>query len=296
MKKRIFGRMIKKLKWLVIISVVLVALGTVGIGIASVYHMKYALKSLFNMEFNTGNDSWAFGDISFYNKIGERAVANSEVTFELVLQPGKENLGRILGLFIMVARCYQEAGFDLKAIMGAQWCMTTVGWKDFATRNKQFIEEADLQPGDVIWYGRPSGNHMMMYAGNGQVIHAKGEKYGTVYEPLANTGYRSARQVYFFRPYLNLLDESTDDSSDDAYFADSSGYGPDNGIVMQVPGGTVWTGWTVFESGRERFNLAGSDGGYAYGCYQFDIGYSLVDFLKFCVSYNQHTMERSSTS
>lgn len=51
MKKRIFGRMIKKLKWLVIISVVLVALGTVGIGIASVYHMKYALKSLFNMEF-----------------------------------------------------------------------------------------------------------------------------------------------------------------------------------------------------------------------------------------------------
>lgn len=32
--------------------------------------------------------------------------------------------------------------------------------------------------------------------------------------------------------------------------ADSSGYGPDNGIVMQVPGGTVWTGWTVFESGR----------------------------------------------
>ena len=24
----------------------------------SVYHMKYALKSLFNMEFNTGNDSW----------------------------------------------------------------------------------------------------------------------------------------------------------------------------------------------------------------------------------------------
>ena len=73
----------------------------------------------------------------------------------------------------MVARCYQEAGFDLKAIMGAQWCMTTVGWKDFATRNKQFIEEADLQPGDVIWYGRPSGNHMMMYAGNGQVTIGK---------------------------------------------------------------------------------------------------------------------------
>ena len=287
MKKRIFGRMIKKLKWLVIIGVMLVALGTVGIGIASVYHMKYALKSLFNMEFNTGNDSWAYGDISSYNKIGERAVAIARSRLNWSYSQAKRTLEGSWDCSSMVARCYQEAGFDLKAIMGAQWCMTTVGWKDFATKNKQFIEEADLQPGDVIWYGRPSGNHMMMYAGNGQVIHAKGEKYGTVYEPLANTGYRSAKQVYFFRPYLNLLDESTDDSSDDAFFADSSGYGPDNGIVMQVPGGTVWTGWTVFESGRERFSLAGSDGGYAYGCYQFDIGYSLVDFLKFCVSYNQ---------
>ena len=247
MKKRIFGRMIKKLKWLVIIGVMLVALGTVGIGIASVYHMKYALKSLFNMEFNTGNDSWAYGDISSYNKIGERAVAIARSRLNWSYSQAKRTLEGSWDCSSMVARCYQEAGFDLKAIMGAQWCMTTVGWKDFATKNKQFIEEADLQPGDVIWYGRPSGNHMMMYAGNGQVIHAKGEKYGTVYEPLANTGYRSAKQVYFFRPYLNLLDESTDDSSDDAFFADSSGYGPDNGIVMQVPGGTVWTGWTVFE-------------------------------------------------
>ena len=57
----------------------------------------------------------------------------------------------------MVARCYQEAGFDLKGIMGSGWCMTTVGWKNFATKNRQFIEEADLQPGDVIWYGKSSG-------------------------------------------------------------------------------------------------------------------------------------------
>ena len=201
MKKRIFGRMIKKLKWLVIISVVLVALGTVGIGIASVYHMKYALKSLFNMEFNTGSDFWAYGDISSYNKIGERAVAIARSRLNWSYSQAKRTLEGSWDCSSMVARCYQEAGFDLKAIMGAQWCMTTVGWKDFAMKNKQFIEEADLQPGDVIWYGRPSGNHMMMYAGNGQVIHAKGKKYGTVYEPLANTGYRSARQVYFFRPY-----------------------------------------------------------------------------------------------
>ena len=229
--------MIKKLKWLVIISVVLVALGTVGIGIASVYHMKYALKSLFNMEFNTGSDFWAYGDISSYNMIGERAVAIARSRLNWSYSQAKRTLEGSWDCSSMVARCYQEAGFDLKAIMGAQWCMTTVGWKDFAMKNKQFIEENKKETLAQVF---------MMYAGNGQVIHAKGKKYGTVYEPLANTGYRSARQVYFFRPYLNLFDESTDDSSYDAFFADSSGYGPDNGIVMQVPGGTVWTGWTVF--------------------------------------------------
>lgn len=212
-----------------IISVVLVALGTVGIGIASVYHMKYALKSLFNMEFNTGSDFWAYGDISSYNKIGERAVAIARSRLNWSYSQAKRTLEGFWDCSSMVARCYQEAGFDLKAIMGAQWCMTTVGWKDFAMKNKQFIEEADLQPGDVIWYGRPSGNHMMMYAGNGQVIHAKGEKYGTVYEPLANTGYRSARQVYFFRPYLNLFDESTDDSSYDAFLQ----IRPGMGLIME---------------------------------------------------------------
>ena len=141
MKKRIFGRMIKKLKWLVIISVVLVALGTVGIGIASVYHMKYALKSLFNMEFNTGSDFWAYGDISSYNKIGERAVAIARSRLNWSYSQAKRTLEGSWDCSSMVARCYQEAGFDLKAIMGAQWCMTTVGWKDFAMKNKQFIEE-----------------------------------------------------------------------------------------------------------------------------------------------------------
>ena len=149
MKKRIFGRMIKKLKWLVIISVVLVALGTVGIGIASVYHMKYALKSLFNMEFNTGSDFWAYGDISSYNKIGERAVAIARSRLNWSYSQAKRTLEGSWDCSSMVARCYQEAGFDLKGIMGSGWCMTTVGWKNFATKNRQFIEEADLQPGDV---------------------------------------------------------------------------------------------------------------------------------------------------
>ena len=87
------------------------------------------------------NDSWSYGDISSYNKIGERAVAIARSRLNWSYSQAKRTLEGSWDCSSMVARCYQEAGFDLKAIMGAQWCMTTVGWKDFAMKNKQFIEE-----------------------------------------------------------------------------------------------------------------------------------------------------------
>lgn len=153
MKKRIFGRMIKKLKWLVIIGVMLVALGTVGIGIASVYHMKYALKSLFNMEFNTGNDSWAYGDISSYNKIGERAVAIARSRLNWSYSQAKRTLEGSWDCSSMVARCYQEAGFDLKVIMGAT-VVHDNGWVEGFCNEKQTVYRRSRSPArrcDLVW-------------------------------------------------------------------------------------------------------------------------------------------------
>lgn len=293
MKRLIFRKIMKKLKWLAIIIVLIVALGTVGIGIASVYHMKYVLKSLFDIEFGYNSDTGTTDGVILYNSIGERAVAIARSRLSWSYSQPRRTANGSWDCSSMVARCYQEAGLDLRSIKGSDWCMSTYEWKSFAANYRQFVQESDLKPGDVIWYSKHSGgNHMMMYAGNGHVIHAKGNQFGTVYEPLVNTGYKTASQVCFFRPYLNLIDEENEDSwnsadiSEGAIFDDHSGYGPDNGTIMRVPGGMIWTGWTIFESGRERFDLAGSDGGYAYGCYQFDIGYSLVDFLQFCVTFN----------
>ena len=43
----------------------------------------------------------------------------------------------------------------------------------------------ELQPGDLLYFYRGSRiGHVEMYAGNGMVVHAKGSKYGIVYEQL----------------------------------------------------------------------------------------------------------------
>lgn len=43
----------------------------------------------------------------------------------------------------------------------------------------------DLKPGDLLFFNRGSRiGHVAMYAGNGYIVHAKGSKYGIVYERL----------------------------------------------------------------------------------------------------------------
>lgn len=47
------------------------------------------------------------------------------------------------------------------------------------------VSEDELQPGDLLFFYRGSKiGHVEMYAGNGMVVHAKGSKYGIVYEQL----------------------------------------------------------------------------------------------------------------
>ncbi len=47
------------------------------------------------------------------------------------------------------------------------------------------VSVEELQPGDLLYFYRGSRiGHVEMYAGNGMVVHAKGSKYGIVYEQL----------------------------------------------------------------------------------------------------------------
>lgn len=53
--------------------------------------------------------------------------------------------------------------------------------------------------------------------------------------------------------------------------------------VISVDGNNIWMGWSHFESGTQGYSSAASDGGHAYGRYQFDIGYDFVDFISLCL-------------
>lgn len=42
------------------------------------------------------------------------------------------------------------------------------------------VSEADIRPGDLVYYGSSSVNHVGIYAGNGQIIHANDESTGII--------------------------------------------------------------------------------------------------------------------
>ena len=52
----------------------------------------------------------------------------------------------------------------------------------------------------------------------------------------------------------------------------------------EIGDGAIWTGWASCESGSEGGRSAGSDGGHAFGLFQFDDRYeSLYRFLQHCL-------------
>ena len=72
---------------------------------------------------------------------------------------------------------YRKFGISLPRVSRAQ---ATVGTK---------VSVADLRPGDLVFYGKGSYiNHVAMYIGGGQVIHASGRKTGI---KISNATYRT---------------------------------------------------------------------------------------------------------
>ena len=56
--------------------------------------------------------------------------------------------------------------------------------RDQYANSGRFVSEADIMPGDIVCYGRGSVNHVGIYAGNGQIIHANDESTGIVMSSL----------------------------------------------------------------------------------------------------------------
>lgn len=80
----------------------------------------------------------------------------------------------------LVYYCYTQAGYSLNRL-------TADGFRTSSSCKK--ITEEELEPGDLIFYQKKDKNdklkpahHVALYVGNGMIIHAKGEKYGVVYD------------------------------------------------------------------------------------------------------------------
>lgn len=50
--------------------------------------------------------------------------------------------------------------------------------------NGYAVSEANIMPGDLVFYGRGSVDHVAIYAGNGQIIHANDESTGIIMSSL----------------------------------------------------------------------------------------------------------------
>ena len=76
---------------------------------------------------------------------------------------------------------------------------TTAQWEYGDTSNRVYGLE-NLQPGDAMYFAKGGKTyHTGIYAGNGEIIHAKGSKYGTVREALSDTYKKNF--VGAIRPY-----------------------------------------------------------------------------------------------
>lgn len=117
----------------------------------------------------------------------------------------------------MIGRLYNELGVGISA--GA----TTLTLQNNADKYAQKINESEMIPGDVYWLSSGSGRHVVMYCGNGMVLHAKGVKYGTIYESVQQWKTSNSKELKFcFRPYLGLSNTWTPPSI--GMGSNSSGY------------------------------------------------------------------------
>ena len=83
----------------------------------------------------------------------------------------------------LVLSSYKQAGvpidFNVVCYTGNMQGLLQYGFKD-VTSQVNLNTGNGLQPGDVLWYHISGTNgHTAMYAGNNQIVHARGQSYGS---------------------------------------------------------------------------------------------------------------------
>ena len=165
------------------------------------YENRYTYGGVFNTRM--GKSSFVALSCLDYSDIGEAAVALALSRLDWAYsQPLRASVG-YWDCSSLVCRVYSELGLGIDS----------GGTTDTLLRNArnfhQEITEEELQPGDIILYRR-SGNdhlegvgHVIMWVGDGTIVHAKGKNYGTVQQSWQTYGDRE-RLICFARPYIGF--------------------------------------------------------------------------------------------
>ena len=94
----------------------------------------------------------------------------------------------------LVYRLYKEVGIELPTVADTQG--------KYCFENAMLVNKEDLKPGDLIFYSYEENgcfrniSHVVIYVGNGTMVHAAGKSRGAVLDPL-----RDANVVFYARPY-----------------------------------------------------------------------------------------------
>lgn len=87
----------------------------------------------------------------------------------------------------LVQYVYKQMGITLNRVAADQ------------TKNGIYVEKANLQPGDLVFFAKPGKavHHVGIYVGNGQYLHAPYTGRAVVIEYMTRSDYYTARRIFY---------------------------------------------------------------------------------------------------
>ncbi len=176
------------------------------------YYNKYGAKSIYSAGTgdNPAGKGYAYYDNGVINLRWSASInsimRNFYNTAKTVEQPaGKSDMVNVAKKYIGTPYVWggesmSEGGMDCSGFVynvlkdsGFKYGRTTAqGYRAYGTA----VNKKDMQPGDLIFFGKNKATHIGIYIGNGQMIHSSGDSSNTASNPgkgvsIANVNYRS---------------------------------------------------------------------------------------------------------